>query len=378
MLQKARKVQVWQESIAIQLELFQSTKKLNLSETYEAIPKDVSPNDPLIKWINDGVAESVERPFHIDWKSFIAEISPANFKNKKTKKFQSHFPHLREARIEYAIISMASKQVMKIDSDSENNQIFYLKTTYYQIQKELVNSINKVEHKNLKPNDCPYNTSSIREALEILKRTDIAVRNESGENVYIFNRIKDIYMEDKKVVIELGNMITNYIRSWDWRASDSASILASKSYYIIKLRALLNLKFRYASKGATYNPSLSYLVDKINFHEHKEKRITLQKVSKLLESMPEISDVVIEKKFDGRKIVDAILHIHPSQDFINTMIENNQLTKRTEKAFLVDDTLMIEPLASESDSNGDYIRKKTAYDIARGKMLYWQKKKLFN
>ena len=108
---------------------------------------------------------------------------------------------------------MASKQVMKIDSDSENNQIFYLKTTYYQIQKELVNSINKVEHKNLKPNDCPYNTSSIREALEILKRTDIAVRNESGENVYIFNRIKDIYMEDKKVVIELGNMITNYIRS---------------------------------------------------------------------------------------------------------------------------------------------------------------------
>ena len=133
---------------------------------------------------------------------------------------------------------------------------------------------------------------------------------------------------------------------------------------------MLNLKFRYASKGATYNPSLSYLVDKINFHEHKEKRITLQKVTKLLESMPEISEVVIEKKFDGRKIVDAILHIHPSQDFINTMIENNQLTKRTEKAFLVDDTLMIEPLASESDSNGDYIRKKTAYDIARGKMLY--------
>ena len=66
MLQKARKVQIRQESIAIQLELFQSTKKLNLSETYEAIPKDVSPNDPLINWINDGVAESVERTFQID------------------------------------------------------------------------------------------------------------------------------------------------------------------------------------------------------------------------------------------------------------------------------------------------------------------------
>ncbi|MEC4090922.1 hypothetical protein [Pseudoalteromonas rubra] len=163
----------------------------------------MSPNDPLITWINDGVAESVERPFTIDGKSFVAEISPANFKNKKSKKFQSHFPHLREARIEYAIISMASKQAMQVQSDSENNKVFYLKTTYYQIQKEIVNAINKVEDKAIKPNDCPYNTSSIREALEILKRTDIAVRNESGESLYIFNRIKDIYMEDKKVVIEL-------------------------------------------------------------------------------------------------------------------------------------------------------------------------------
>ncbi|PCK33675.1 hypothetical protein [Pseudoalteromonas piscicida] len=107
----------------------------------------MSPNDPLITWINDGAAESVERPFTIDGKSFVAEISPANFKNKKSKKFQSHFPHLREARIEYVIISMASKQAMQVQSDSENNKVFYLKTTYYQIQKEIVNAINKVEDK---------------------------------------------------------------------------------------------------------------------------------------------------------------------------------------------------------------------------------------
>ncbi len=81
--------------------------------------------------------------------------------------------------------------------------------------------------------------------------------------------------------------------------------------------------------------------------------------------MPEIREIVVEKRFDGRKIVDAILHIHLSQDFINTMIENNQLTKRTERAFMLNDNLMIEPLANEAESNGDYIRKKTAYDIAR-------------
>ncbi len=134
---------------------------------------------------------------------FVAEISPANFKNRKTKKFQSHFPHLREARIEYAIISMASKQVLEINSDKDNNKIFFLKTTYYQIQKEITGAINKLEGRNLKPCDCPYNVTSIKEALEILKRADISVRNEQGEGVYIFNRIKDIYIDEKKVVIEI-------------------------------------------------------------------------------------------------------------------------------------------------------------------------------
>ncbi|MBU2969821.1 hypothetical protein KO527_10730 [Pseudoalteromonas sp. C2R02] len=149
-----------------------------MSETYEAIPKEVSTDDPRITWVSDGIAESVEKTFSLDGKAFVAEISPANFKSKKTKKFQSFFPHLREARIEYAIITMASKQLMQIESDKDNNRIFFLKTTFYQIQKELVQSINKQENKTLKPNDCPYNTSSIREALEVLKRTDISVRNE--------------------------------------------------------------------------------------------------------------------------------------------------------------------------------------------------------
>ncbi|QUI62498.1 hypothetical protein GSF04_08205 [Pseudoalteromonas sp. A22] len=160
-------------------------------------------------------------------------------------------------------------------------------------------------------------------------------------------------------------MITNYIQSGDWKASDSASIVASKSYYLIKLRALLNLKFRYASENATYNPSLNYLIEKINFNEHKEKRITLQKITKLLEAMPEISKVEIKKKYEGRKIIDAILNIYPSKQFISTMIENNQLTKRTEKAFIADESVKVEPMAFEYDSSATFHREKTAYNIER-------------
>ncbi|MBU2969822.1 hypothetical protein KO527_10735 [Pseudoalteromonas sp. C2R02] len=96
----------------------------------------------------------------------------------------------------------------------------------------------------------------------------------------------------------------------------------------------MNLKFRYACQGATYGPSLSFIIDKISFHENKEKRITLQKIVKLLNSMHEVSKVEIIKKYEGRRIIDAILKIHPSDSFIITMIENNKLTKRSQNTHI--------------------------------------------
>ena len=362
-----------QYPIGIQLELFQSTKTLNLSETYEAIPKEISSTDPLIKWVSDHIAEPVEKTFFIDGKPYISEISPANFKNKKTKHFQSHFPDLREARIEYAIISLATRELIDIDTDSNNNKIFLLKTSYYQIQKEIVDAINKREGGSLKPNDCPYNTGSIREALEILKRTDITVKSATDDSKYIFHRIKDIYMESNKVVIELGNMITNYISSGDWSATDSYSILASKGKYELKLRVLLNIRFRYASEhGKPYSPSLNKIIDEIDFIENKQKRITLQKIVDILGKMREVDNVVIDKKFEGRKIVDAILHIYPSNEFVKIMIENNKITKRAKEP-LFDETSgrpLIEPIRANYPSNFSYKQAKNEYDIKKGKALF--------
>ena len=362
--------------LGVQLDLFKSTKRLNLSETYEAIPKEVSPNDPQVRWVSEHIAEPVEKTFYIDGKAYVSEISPANLKNKKTKAFQSYFPDLREARIEYAIISLATKQLVDIDTDSDNNKIFLLRTTYYQIQKEIVEAINKREGSNLRPNDCPYNTTSIREALEILKRTDITVKNSVGDSEYIFNRVKDIFMDNNKVVIELGNMITSYISSGDWSATDSYSILASRGKYELKLRVILNMRFKYASeKGRPYSPSLNKIVHEIDFVENKQKRITLQKIVSILEKMHEVERVVVEKKLDGRKIIDAILHIYPTSEFVSTMIENNKATKRT-KAPLLDEESgkpLIEPMRSDFSSSSEYQRAKHEYEVKMGKALFNRK-----
>lgn len=360
--------------VYVQMGLFQSSKKLNLSNIYEAIPKEVSKNDPSVEWVSEHIANPVEKIFSIDGQNYISEIAPATIKDKKTGVYKTRFPELREARIEYAIISIISKQYVDIDTDDQKNRVFKLKTTYYQIQKEIVDAINKVENKELTPNNCPYNTSDIREALEVLKKTDITVKHPTGETQYYFTRIKDMYLDNKKVVIELGSMITSYIDSGDWIATDTTRILASKGKYELRLRVLLNLKFRYAAKGNCYNPSLSFLIDQIGFIPSKEIRTTLQRMVKELEKLEEVELFETEKVYDGRKLIDAKFKIYASESFISSIIENNKLSKRT-KTELVDGEgiPMIEPLPSDYPTTAEYRKAKSHYEVEKGKALFNRK-----
>ena len=366
--------------LGIQLELFQSSRRLNLSETYEAIPKDVSPRDPAITWVSKEIANPIKKPFSMDGKNFIAEIIPATIEDKKVEGgYKSIFPNIRESRIEYAIISLASKKIVDIGYDKKENQIHLLKTTYYQIQKEIVDAINIRENKELKPNDCPYNTSSIKESLEVLRKTTITVKDEKGDKQYIFSRIKDIYMDNKQVAIELGTMATDYINSGDWKATDKTSILASKGSYELKLRVLLNLKFRYATQGAHYNPSLSFLINHLDFVESKLIKTNMERITKIIEGLHEVEKVELEKKYDGRKIIDVVFKIYPTNDFISIMIENNKATKRTKEAFTDEnDTLLIEPMQTDFVSSSEFQKAKREYDISKGKNLFSKKKDLFN
>lgn len=356
----------------IQLELFHSTKQLNLSEAYESIPKEISPQDSAIVWESDNLALPVERTFTVDGQTFVSEVKPAILRDPKTKKYKSIFPYFRELRLEYALISLASKQWLGVDYHNGEDPTYKLHLTYYQIQKEIVEAINQQDGTDLKPNDCPYNTSSIREGLKILKESTITVYDTSGKKEYGFNRIKDIYLDGNRTVIEFGTMISNYITRGDWNVADSQSILASKTYYTIKLKTLLNLKFRYAKRGAFYNPSLSHLVEKIGFREYKSKRETIRKMTLLIESLTEVERVEVLPKKDGRKIIGAVFHIFPSASFVQSMIEANKLNKRAKNALVSSDEehVLIEPMDNEYASHTEYLEAKRKYDIAKGKILH--------
>ena len=364
-------------SIPKQLELFSSTQQLNLSEVYEAIPKEVSVNDSSITWKTKNIALPIERTFSLNDRSMIAEIAPAMLKSRGDNEYVTRFPHFRESRIEYAILTLASKEWLQVNYDKHphGKPSYLLTTSIYRIQKEIVDSINAQQGTNLSPKNCPYNYTEIREALEILKQTNYSVKDsETQKNTYSFNRIKDLYIDERNnLVIELGTMASEYISNGEWNVTDASAILASKTYYTMKLRTLLNMKFRYAGRGGRpYSPSLSYLVEKLNFHQSKRVSETIRHMTDLIESMDEVKGVIVHKVKDGRKVVGARFDIYPSETFVQSIIKNNKLRKRTEN-YLVDPeqgNVLIEPLESDYSSYHEYQKALQEYKVQKGKILY--------
>lgn len=354
----------------VQLSLFQASPRLNLSATYESIIKEVLPTDKDIRWSGD-LAKPVEKPFTLDGQKFLSIISPASIKVQGDHK--SRFPGLREARVEYAIIALASKKNLTQVPNQDPNMIpgIILRTSIYAIRREIVESINVRENKRLKVEDCPYNTRDIKEALEVLKRTNYTITNADGQKDYEFNRIKDFYREGDKYTIELGTMVVSYIQSGDWQIADTESILATGSYYLIRLRSLLNVKFRYAQQGRSYGIGLASLIEKMSFNPSPQIRTTISRITKLIESMHEVEKVEVTPVKEGRRIIDARFDIFPSATFINTMIRNNTLKNKIDH-HTIDNTgnPLIEPVRSQFSSNSAYEKALHEYKVAKGRSLF--------
>lgn len=358
-----------------QLELFTSTKQLNLSEMYEAIPKEVAPDDPSIEWDGENLAFPVEKSFPShEGMTLISEIKPATVKRRGAKVGKSQFPYFRELRVEHAIISLASKEnYLYVEHGPGDVPSYYLRTTIYRIQKEIVEAINAQEGKNLSVNECPYNTTDIKHALTILKETNYTVhRADNGEKEYSFTRIKDLSRDGGNLIIELGTLISTYISRGTWNVVDSQYLLSSKTYSTLKLRTLLHLKFRYAKKGYSYNIALFNLIEKIGFKAYPAVRENIRKLTKILETLPEVESVKVDLKKDGRKIVDATFYIYPSEAFVQSVISSNKLRKRVDEALIDQDQLelVLEPLESDFATAKEYQEAKKAFEIKKGRVLH--------
>ena len=388
------------------IEIFKISNKLNISDEYEAFPKEVSPRDQSIQWSDNGriIINSHRRIFHLNNVPFEMVITPAQITNRKDKRTNiSRYPYMIEAKVEYAILSLASRkvEVKKHDPTAGDKPILFITTSVYEIKKEIARSINKFraeelqerlkelaregktmseaekkKYKPIQPNNT-YNNYQIIDAIKVLKRTNYEVQELGGQSHWEFNRIKDFgYTEDgKKIIIELGTEIAKYINSNLWRPVEGHNFLASHSYYELRIRDLLYNRFTYANKNNTYDPGFQLLLEYTNHPFVRSMKETAMKLVKIMEDMKEIKSVKLDYFKEGRKIVNIVFHIKASDYFISSQISSNLLLKERDKAVYYKDELLMQPVRSSYDNDNDYNRaladygrkmKEYSLEIAKG------------
>lgn len=358
--------------LAVQLDLFK-TKKINLSALYTSMPLETMPKDERIQRDSDGNVkpDTIEETFTINKQAATLRKIPAIYKSHATKKTVVQFPYMREARVEQAINSILAKKQIDYDTDINNNTIFFLQLSLYAIRKEIVEAINKYEGKNLKVQDCPYKANDIKDALECLSGAGYVLEHPDFEdNGFKFSRIKDVYQNGENYTIEIGSFVSRSIKTGDWNVLEPSSLLASREFYEYRLKLLLYMNFRNARKEASfvfeghtykkpYTATLDFLCQKMQYGGYKQPSRIIQHIKKMAKGISEIDEILVTPVKQGRTITMASkIHIVPSDSFVNSVIENNILSRRSkEQRYVIDGTQQeyyIEPLRSEFESESAY------------------------
>lgn len=369
----------------LDIELFRITNKLNLSDRYESIPKEVSPRDKSISRCENNrlITNTYETVFHLDKIPFKVSITPATIKYKNDKRMNvSRYPFITETKVEYAILSIATRNLDSLRKAGKDAPVLVVRTTIYEIKKEIARAINKcraedcaarikelhtegkkmssTERKSYEPvlPNNVYTNQQITDALDILMNTAYQVDSFDGKQRYKFKRINSYGADDNekgtKLLIELGSQVAEYINSSSWRPVEGHNLIGSYSYYAIRLRSLLYNRFVYANRKNKYNPGLDLLLEHTTYPEMRSKKETANKLVDILESLKEVRKVVLDVKKEGRKVVNIIFNIYASDYFINAQVEANNLLQENERAVFFNGHLLVKPLESSYDRREDY------------------------
>ncbi len=351
--------------IGQQLELFTSTKKINLTDLYMRIPKGLNTErSKQVVWESKNLAQPIKLPFlTYEKKPLIATIKPAYIEDTKNEGvFKSMFPGLREERVEGAITQLMTQNELQVDYDSKNISRTFITVTPYQIRKTIVDATNEREGKNLSVNDCAYSTNEILEALKILKGTEITVTSGSGKGEkkeYQFNRIQDLFLDgNKRQVIGINTMITASITNENYLPFDRTFIALSTEIQSSIVR-YIHLNWRGLSRGQKMEIFAITFMEKIEYSIDSKKSTSknIAMFLNILRSIKEIDLIEFDEERtikSGRAIKNKLLVITMSEYFFNKVIELNKIQKRSKERKMTKNGLLIKPLKEEYRTDSEY------------------------
>ena len=275
----------------------------------------------------------IERDFIHAGQKFTATINPASIKRTESGKKTNIFVWMgkREEMVLYALLKLLSQQEnAKSEKDNQGATVYGVNFSLYEIQKMLS------KHK------FTLNTSEVREAIEILHKSNIELKSsENGEEILnspilTVVAFRGAYGKKASVsqsYVRFNPLIDKSIKELTSRQFSYPPLMTAKhaiSRYLIKRMAD---RFQQAATNIPYTIKLSTLFEGTglpwNEKMSNNKRYGTQALDELIK-LDIANDYTIDPIKSGRAAIDYKIDIYPSDSFSNDTIRANARSKLSE------------------------------------------------
>jgi hypothetical protein len=331
----------------VQLELLapwyaQSTNESRTLDFFDAIPKYPFPTTTTIRNV-----ERVQATFTLHGKKYLAEILPAQIKDAQSGQEKLVFPGAREELVERALRFIAVQQIAKTKLTQDVHTGRQAVTVFFSLSM-LRRHLEELGH--------GYKLSEIKEALDILADTRMAVEEESIEpKTGRQRRTRDfasILTHYTASTVEGDTTGEEAYVAMTFHPAATTAILQLAFYPINQLRVgklkrplarwlttRMSHNYRQAKRNgfvdkSGYHISLKTILDERGLPREARLRANVESVRTALMEMKERRILAEMMAYDEQlihapskrrpKIVDAIWTLYPSAEFVEEIVNGNK------------------------------------------------------
>ncbi|MGV2830806.1 hypothetical protein [Myxosarcina sp. GI1(2024)] len=321
-----------------QLELFQyllpdRERYSNTVELYDAIPRYFASTKKMAEMRENGkFLKTLRREFRFRNDTYQLEIRPARITQKNGVDIE-YYPSEREQFVEEALWKIAHDNMRGCYLD----KLVSVRFTLYELRQELARRGHSIEHQ------------ALLDALSILNRCGLTLRNESGKAVFnspIFPQLlissRADWLEnpkEAKCYVQFNMLATKSLKELSYRLFDYARFMSLKLILARWLFKRLSHNFVQARAGVHYTIKASTIIRYSGLVERDGFRFQLRGIDKALEILKqerilyEIKKKRIDDPLDKRKIQDVIYELIPTYEFSQqTIIANKRVRLLEERA----------------------------------------------
>ena len=319
-----KKIEQYEKSVPVQLELFQvilpsERNRSNTVEFYDFVPKYVWGK---VKRIDDMFLKTVKRDFECRGGNFTVRIAPSRLQDSDGNE-RDHFPGKLEELVEDALRKLATEG-HGLFLDNEAAVTF----TLYELQQEL------------KRTGHSYSIDQIKNAIMVCVGTTVHITDEIGSTLFSDHLFETVGLQTRedwkgqgektKAFVRFNSLVTKSIREGTYRQFNYEIAMSYRTVVARQLHKRMSHHFTQASIHIPYSILLSTVIRDFGLTQYSQARDNLRDVCVSLDEMVEkevLMKYSVERTVEKRKIVDAKLILIPHPKFASEVMNANRKQK---------------------------------------------------